>query len=68
MQTGRQRQTCNYWKLRGEAQASQSSHPVDEKTAELPLLMGFSLRRNASQKLEFGFKTPPVAIKYLSFR
>lgn len=38
--------TGNY---RAGRRQSQSSHTVDEKTAELPLLMGFSLCSNASE-------------------
>lgn len=38
--------TRNY---RAVHRQSQSSHTVDEKTAELPLLMGFSLCSNASE-------------------
>lgn len=58
--------TGNY---RARHRQSQSSHTVDEETAELPPLMGFSLCSNASQRWtrarlsRFGFKTPPVAVK-----
>lgn len=53
---------------------SQSSCTGDEKTAELPLLMGFSLSVTTPAKVgvvyavEFWLKTPPVAVKYSSVR
>lgn len=63
--------TGNY---RAGRSQSQSSRTGDEKTADLPPQMGFSLSVATPAKVgvvhavEFRFKTPPVAIKYSSVK